>query len=299
MRILVADYELPNHPGGAENYSVAIIEQLVNLGHHVDSLSINPLGKLAQLINKLGVNTYTHIPKGSEYRLILASHKPTVQYIRQLGIKGFLVQTCHGNNDANEPEDADAFVSVSQEIKNRLQQKNIKSTLILNGINCDKFYPKIPISHKPERILSLCQSKKANKLIEEACQRIDATFRYRNKFFNPTFDIQDEINHADLVVTLGRGAYEAMSCGRSVVIFDQRSYMSDEPIGDGIIKPEYIEQLIKYNCSGRCLNRTFNVEGLINEFKQHDYYLGNFGRSYALKNLNIKTQVNKYLELMP
>ena len=81
-----------------------------------------------------------------------------------------------------------------------------------------------------------------------------------NKFENQVWEIEKAINDADLVIGLGRSAYEAMACGRPVVIYDHRPY--SKCYADGYLKKECIEESLKMNCSGRRFKYELSSEEL-------------------------------------
>lgn len=107
-----------------------------------------------------------------------------------------------------------------------------------------------------KNVLSLCQSETANEKLKLCCDKMGLNFIKANKFKNPSWDIASLINEADIVVGLGRSAYEAMSCGRPVVIFDDRPYF--DSVGDGYVKG-IIDKSIQFNCSGRLLNKNLKL----------------------------------------
>src|SRR5690606_35971545 len=113
----------------------------------------------------------------------------------------------------------------------------------------ERFYPAKEINIILKNVLSLCQSESANKMIKHICDKRNLNFTAINKFEKQVWDIENAINEADLVVGLGRSAYEAMACGRPVVIFDHRPYSNC--YADGYLKNDIIEESLKMNCSGR------------------------------------------------
>jgi len=74
-------------------------------------------------------------------------------------------------------------------------------------------------------------------------------FKSHNKFKNPVWDIEREIRQNELIISLGRGACEALSCGRPVLVLDSRPY---QPLmADGLITPGNINEFSTCNFSGR------------------------------------------------
>ena len=54
---------------------------------------------------------------------------------------------------------------------------------------------------------------------------------------------------------------------------------------------------LKCNCSGRSLKIRFNEESLSSEFDKYNPSDGNYLRDFALKNLNVDLNTEKYLSL--
>lgn len=285
MNILVTNQQLDGF-GGSETFTYTFIQELIKLGHNVDVFTLFKGFISSKLKNVVDV------PK-PEYDVIFSSHNTCLSKL--LHIKAYKIHTCHGvgTNTAEAPiPGADKYVAISEEVQDGLKLQGYDSILIRNGIDCERFKPQTQISELRD-VYSLCQGHVANNLLEQTCKKMGLNLN-RTKAWN----VEDLINNAELVVTLGRGAYEAMACGRNVLVFDSRSYMKSIPKGDGMITKENIDVLIKHNCSGRALNIEFNIDQLISEIEKYSPENGGFNRNYALKHFNSKSQVQKYLSLV-
>src|SRR5690606_35238485 len=104
--------------------------------------------------------------------------------------------------------------------------------------------------------------------LSRACDKTGVKFLHFNKFKNPTFDIECEINKADLIVGIGRSVYDAMACGRPCIVFDSRDYNGNR--ADGYLVPDLFDEFVQFNCSGRYRNIRFNEDDLIREFEKYD-----------------------------
>ena len=295
MKILVSNNTF-SFTGGSETYAYCVISTLKKHGYDVDAFTTGPITMVGAEISKLGVDIYSqHLKKG--YDVALSSHLSTTPHTRQVANK--MIQTCHGIYPALEQPDPQAskIVAISEEVQNHVKNLGMESTIIHNGVDVDRFKPTKLINTKLKKVLSLAHDQRVNSLLEGACRRAGIEFEWHNKYINPIFNIETKIQEADLVVTLGRGAYESMACGRPVFVLDNRGYSKQGMIGDGILTPETIETSIKNNCSGRALRRTFTEDDVIKEFEKYNRDLGDFFRDYAMKNLNMDIQIEKYLEL--
>lgn len=287
VKILVANHYLKNY-GGTESYTYTLIKELVRLKYDVEYFTFEKGIISDQIENDLGVSYM----RKDKYDLILANHYTCVDY---LFTRGFTIQTCHGVYPKLEQPSlyADAYVSISQEVQTHLALLGFNSVVIYNGIDTDRFYPKNKINPDVKVVLSLSHSEEANSLIESVCNELDLKFLKRNKYTNALWNIEDFINEADLVVGLGRSAYEAMSCGRPVVIFDKRKYM--DAFADGYITNILGLSLIN-NCSGRYFKRVLDKQSLANEFLKYNQIDGSILRDFIVSNLEIGLITEKYLK---
>lgn len=288
MKVLVANNFLFKL-GGSETFCYALIQELKRIGHDVEYFTFFK-GMVSEKIER---DLEVYYMSKSKYDLILANHYTCVRYLAH---RGKIIQTCHGIFPSLEQPSiyADGYVSISEEVANHLLKQGIKSRIIYNGINCDRYSIKTPLSGRLEKVLSLCHSDAANAALKHACDLLEVNFKQLNKQENPIWDVEDAINEADLIVGLGRSAYEAMACGRTVLVFDKRNY--SESYSDGYLNQGNINNSIINNCSGRFYKKKFNVKELIIELRKYNPQDGFFLRNYALDNLNIKIQVEKYFE---
>lgn len=287
-RVLVANHRL-DAVGGSETFTYALIEALKNKGYSVEYFTFFKGVTSDKIEQNLGVKFMSK----KWYDLILANHYTCIRFLSR---KGPIIQTCHGIFPKLEKPSpyADGFVSISEEIKTHILKKGYKSKLILNGINCNRYSSKTPINNELKNVLSLSQSKVANAKIESVCKEIGVNFKKLNKHVNPIWNVEDLINEADLVVGLGRSAYEAMACGRPVVIYDERDYNSSK--ADGYMTTDLISKCVANNCSGRYFNYKFSQSDLIESFQSYNPEDGNSMRNYALVHFNIEKSIDQYID---
>ncbi|MBX2925388.1 MAG: glycosyltransferase family 4 protein [Chitinophagaceae bacterium] len=285
--ILVANHHLEK-VGGTESYTYALTGELVKKGYNVEYFTFFK----GEVADRLENDFFVPYMSRSKYDLILANHNTCVNYL--FG-KGFTIQTCHGIfPELEQPSPhADAYVAISEEVKDHLKTLGYDSRIILNGINLKRYCVIHPVQPQLRCVLSLCHSGMANALLEEACDGLGVRLMVQDKYNNPIWKVEEKINQADLVVGVGRSAYEAMACGRPVVVFDHRGYYPS--CGDGYVK-EIIEKSILNNCSGRYSNRTYDGGQLREELKKYNADDGKFFRAFAEKRLDIQKSVNEYLE---
>ncbi|MBL7559631.1 UDP-glycosyltransferase [Olleya sp. YSTF-M6] len=274
--------------GGTETFTFTLIEALLKKGFNVEYFTFKKGETSKRIENNLGVNFMDK----ANYDLILANHNTCVNYLSR---RGLLIQTCHGIFPKLEQPNryADGHVGISDEVVSFLKNKGFVAKLIFNGINCQRFDAKKTINKKLTNVLSLSQSSLANAKIEAACQNLNLNFRKFNKYINPIWNIENDINEADLIVGLGRSAYDAMACGRTVLVYDEREYAKS--FADGYLKPEMVDLCVKNNCSGRFFKKQFEIEDLVLEFKKYNATDGQKLREIVLNKFNIDNQVDEYL----
>lgn len=285
--ILVANYSLKT-VGGSETFTYTLIEELKKRNYNVEYFTFTKGDISHKIENNLGVNFMSR----RKYDLILANHNICVKKIFK---RGFTIQTCHGiYPELEQPSRyADAHVSISNEVQNHLADKGFSSRLIFNGINCNRYSTKQKINKTLTNVLSLCHSNSANDILTTIAEHLNFKLKIAYKYEKPIWEIENEINKVDLVVGLGRSAYEAMACGRPVIIWDKRDYF--DSYGDGYIKNK-LGLSIQNNCSGRYSKKIYTTEELEQEFKQYNFEDGEYFRKFAAKNLDISLTVNQYFD---
>lgn len=290
MKILLGNNHLAK-TGGTENYTFALALELKRQGHKVEYFTFEK-GEISSLLEDNGIPFMS----GNHYDLILANHNTVVE---KLWTYGYLIQTCHGYIPLLEQPSpfANAHVSISEEVREHLLRNGYQSIVIPNGIDCNRFFPKKPVSKKLTTVLSLCQSDTANKFIRDCCKVCGIKFLQSNKHTDNVWSIEDLINQSDLVVGLGRSAYDAMACGRCVLVYDYRDYMG-EFLGDGTLMPESINKSMQCNCSGRSGRYKYDVQDFIKEMQKYTPELAAWSREFALENLNIEKVARSYLNMV-
>ncbi|WP_055445439.1 glycosyltransferase [Lacinutrix himadriensis] len=293
MHVLVANNKL-ERVGGTETFTFTLIQELLKQGHQVEYYTRRKGQVSNRIEQELGVGFKTR----RSYDIVFANHNKIVRLLYFL-TNAPIIQTIHGTTPRVEKPSifADGYVAISDEIKDYLKSKyQLDATVIYNGINCQKYHAIHPIHEELKSVLSLSQSEKANVLLREVCKDLNIEFLEANKQEKTIVtEVLDIINQVDMVVGIGRSAYDAMACGRPVIIFDNRKYMGNK--GDGYVH-ENVSEILYNNCSGRTYNKTYTKELLIEEFKKYDKKNGAFLRNFALEHLNIAKQVPKYFDLI-
>lgn len=286
--ILVANNHL-KQVGGTETFTYTLIKALKKNGYEVEYFTFSK-GLVSYKIEK---DLKVSFKSKGRYDLVLASHNKCVDYLAKYGL---IIQTCHGVFPELEQPSyyADGFVSISEEVKTHLLNLGYESKLIWNGIDCERYNIINTINKELKNVLSLSQSKVANEKIKQACDILNLNLETFDKHTNPVWDIEKKINKSDLVIGLGRSIYDSMSCGRAVLVYDQRDYSNN--YADGYLTVQTIKKYIKNNCSGRYSKKSYDVHDLVAELKRYDAKDGILNREFIKSFLNINTQIKSYLD---
>lgn len=286
--ILVANNHLVQ-VGGSETFTYTMIKELLSRDFDVEYFALVRGDFSEKLEKELNVK----FKSKKKYDLILANHNTCVEALMGYG---FIIQTCHGIYPQLEQPSkcANFHVAISQEVQNHLAIKGFVSVVIMNGIDNSKFYSKKSINKELKNVLSLCQSEEANLFLKKICNNLNLKFTSIDKNSNPTWNIEDVINDSDLVIGLGRSAYEAMACGRPVIVFDKRAY--SESYADGYVTNKLATSIIN-NCSGRFYKIKLTDDMMVQELSKYNAADGEILRQYILDNMTVQLAVERYLNL--
>ena len=293
MKILLTNNHL-NRPGGSETACYTLAVELLRQGHTVDIYA--PIKGIVW--SKMQEQGCGWIRPG-HYDLAIVSHTPTQKHLMEnphITI-GRMIRVCHGTgNELEQPfPGADAYVSISEEVQAHLKAKGYQSTVILNGIDTHRFRRKAEPNRELHKVLALTQSEKAQNILEDACRRSGVQLLTLDKFRSPRWDVENAINEADLVISLGRGALEAMACERPVIVWDFRDYQGN--MGDGYCYPDLLHDFAKCNFSGRKVRAPMDADDFTRLFRDYWAPDGRELRKWVVENANIKIQAKKYLSL--
>ena len=259
MRILLTNNHLA-HFGGTETAVLTLARELIRRGHDVGIYTHNQ-GVITDLLAG-------HLDENpQDYDLALINHNTCAHVSARKRI-----YTCHGLYDAIEvpPLGMDAYVAVSENISKKY---NIP-LIIKNPIDTEQFKPTSSIGTKPERILSITEDDIPVPHFKPS--------RYEET-------MPELMNRADLVVTIGRGVLEAMSCARNVIVYDKRPNMGFKADG-------YLEDFshLHGNVGGEYHLSSIDIAHELTKYNQEH---GERNREYVLKHHDVRNIVDKYLSL--
>lgn len=279
MKILLTNYSL-GWLGGTQTWVKTMYDYLIKEGHQVDLFA--------------GDNDYSLLPQssrlGDDYDLALINHNTCLSALEGIKIKK-RVFTSHGViPELEQPiRGADVYVSVSEEVQENLKKQGFNSLLIRNPIDLDVYRPTRPINHKLTKVLFL--SNYQGKALEVVTKAVDLIKGVQLEVLGKnkqTSNVVEVINNADLVIALGRTAYEAMACNRNVIIYDYNG-------ADGFVNHQTIYEYRENNCSGRCKKRIITAEDLVSLINMYNPQLEL--RWYIKDHHDVKKIATEYLNI--
>lgn len=224
------------------------------------------------------------------YDVGILNHSQCVKHLSSASIKRRIF-TSHGV--IPQPEwpipGCDVYVAVSEEVQQNMRERwGIDSVVIRNPINLQRFRSTRHVNDTLQRVLFLSNYGWG---VMESLEAGTRGYDYRHVGGEHRIEaVEKVINWADLVVGLGRSVYEAMACGRNVVVFDYQG-------ADGFVDEETILKYRQKNCSGRTNRIKFDPGLLRQELAKYDPHLGAKLRVYTEQHHDVRNIAQEYLAL--
>lgn len=263
MRILISAMYVSGdpHEGGSGRFVQCLKNAFERMGHTV-ALSDNP-----------------DEHKDRVFDLILCSHFVP----KAKGRKIFISQGMIG--DEKMRAGADEYVSISEEIYRKNAAEGLHSRVVPQPIDIPDEY------RRPTELKKI--------LIIRSYQMEYDPFAFLAKDYDLRYSdmdrpIEEQIDEADLVISLGRGALEAMAYGKPVIVADNRPYIG--LFADGYLLGENINKIACCNFSGRYFKFVVNREWIEGEITKYHPSDGEFLREYVEKHHAADKAAKQYLE---
>jgi glycosyltransferase involved in cell wall biosynthesis len=301
MQLLISLFNL--NISGSSTYTYTLVQELARLGHVVHIFS--PFHQeMTRELQKLGTKIFKHIPeiRDQNYDCIIAQHNFLAVITRGVFPNVPMLYISHGViPELEQPPSADLniykFITVSEEVRQSLTQKHnipeAKIQIIRNFINTKRFAPTSIIQTVPQKALyitSLRTPKHRVQLVKSICTNLGIKLKIVGGKYPKIFRLEDEINQADLVITLGRGALAAMSCARAVIIGDYAG-------AEGMVTSKNYLKIQRKNFSGRQLQHEVTPNWLTQEIQCYAQKMGNENRKIIQTNFNSEIEIPKILAL--
>lgn len=236
MKILITNNAL-DRLAGTETFVYTIAKELQDRGHEVRCYSPT-LGEIAEKIRELGIpvsDKIKHIPD-----VIHGHHfEPTTEAYERT--KAPVVFIKHGHiyeQEAIPNIPIKKLFVVSEELK-----EMVGGEILRNPIDLERFKP---TNEKGAGNLFLSN----HPIMYSFC-----------KYTNQNWQIEKLINESEVVITLGRGALEAMACNKPTIIYGRFG-------ADGLVTKENFNLLKIYNFSGRLYKKRWDEDDLKKEINK-------------------------------
>lgn len=269
MKVLLTNHSLGNYTG-SESWMYAMATQL-SKSQDV-SVYTNVRGRMSEKLSDYMVEDCN-----GDYDLALVNHVTTYDLVHCPKIF-----TSHSTIHEIERPPCKKFVGVNE----RIAQGN---TVIRNGIDCKRFKP-TKVNKKLENILYLSNPAYSGgrPFMEEACKGYNLI-----TLDEQVFDIEKYIDKADLVISMARGALEAMACGKNVIYGDFRRDWMKAFKSKGMITKENFD-VFKTGYATTTMKRMTPAD-LREEFKKYDSKRGEWLRQQVEEDFNIEKTAEEYL----
>jgi hypothetical protein len=301
MKILLGTHYL-NLPRGTETWTYTLATALQRRGHEVHVATYEQ-GYIASLLKQKGIPV---LPAGQiltdHYALCVCNHNSIVRYLAGYRSKiGCLVCFVHGIAPALEQPvpGADRYMAISFEVKEYIERLGFEvADVLFNFVDLQRFKPTNRIHDRVRSIYYLSNYHTVIELLQDVCARRGITLitsaQYREKV---GMFVEAIMNHVDVVVTLGRGIYEAMAMGRAAFIGD-RSLFIKELWADGFATRTTFPESMKYNCNGKRYRIPFTADFLESQIDTlYCAQLGDDSRLLAEKYLDVDKAIDRILRL--
>lgn len=307
MKILITNITLI-YSGGSQLYTLDLAKYLSNHGHDVFVFSPS-LGPVAEDISKLKNVTVTsnlEEIKDVKFDILHIHHNVNAYLVREYFPDIPAIMVIHGVlPEFEQPPMIDLgiskYIAVSEEVRDHLINNydipNSKIEIIRNWVNTEKFKKKSSINKIPKKVLVVSNHypEEHKKIYEEICKKRKIDITHVGLPNNSVANVEDYMNDADVVITLGRGAMESMTLGRNVIVSDIHGM-------DGMLTPEMYSESIKNNLSGRRYAKKLTKKNFEEELDKYSVENGGemqrIARAKHDRGKNIRAILDQYNSIM-
>jgi hypothetical protein len=253
VHILVTNHGL-DRPAGTETFVLTVAAELISRGHQVSCYAAE-LGEAAERLRALGARTTDDARAVDEPDVIHASHIDVTHSVMAAWPLAPMVFLSHGSGLREVLErpplarsQVERWAAVSEWVRDVLATRDGIAPgdvhVVRNPVDLDRFRALLP-PRRPARTALLLNNHDDPAfvaLVEEGCRTAGLELRRVGGSVR-RWDTADEINNADVVISIGRGAIEALACERPVVLLHLFG-------GDGPLVPATADRAMRINYAG-------------------------------------------------
>ena len=298
MRILMTNIDLIEI-GGSQVWTETMATELKRQGHDV-TIASPRIGKFAE--ERLAEFEVTNQPKMSGWDLCLVNHATAFEELMQR-VDAPTIVTCHGpTHPLEQPAPgADRYVAVSEEVSN-VHWPEYEMEVVRNPVDLERFRNKNIIVEEIVNfpsVLIATKNAEIQKMCIEGCVLAGYSYSQVNYQTHPVYEMERLMAVHDIVITQGRGVYEALACDKSVICLSNRpdGYGGWIVRADGWAVPGAIEVFRENNCSGRTLDMQWGSAELAENLSQY-HGPETWGRAYVEENNDVKDIAQQYLAMV-
>lgn len=293
MKILITNHDLYCR-GGSQLFTADLAFYLTARGHDVSVFAPIP-GLIGQEMQQKGIHVFDDLSaiKDEKFDIIHAQHNIAAIMARSVFVDTPMVMMVHGVlPELEQPPSINVgishFIAVSEEVKEHLQKQYhipaSHSSIVRNFVDLERFYCQKPVSQILKKILVISNhyTEDVRKVVEGAAAMVGVRVEHIGMPDRSVSDTETYINDSDLVISLGRGALQAMACERNVIVYDMHG-------ADGMIDEENFSILQKNNFSGRVFKKRYTIDDLKGELNKYDPKRGLRLRSLVEEGYNADT----------
>jgi len=282
MKILLTTNKLNNY-SGMRRWVYTVAKELskeheVSVASFEDGLMTEKIKPFARVLNIKEMS--------EEFDLAIVGQNDCVPFVKAK--KKIFIS--HGTTLPSEvpPEKDYILVAVSEEVRD-YYKRNAK--VILNPVDIETFSSNRESSHSIKNVLFV-SSYASTDILRQVCYEEGLNYLQIKNEWN----IEIFMNWADMVFSTARGCYEAMSCAKEVIIFNDRE-PDGIPLAEGFVRERYYE-VISHNCSGRKERIVYDKEFIKKEIlAKYSEEGGSKNREIIMKHHNVKDICNQLLNL--
>jgi len=287
MKIL---FELPHDRlTGVNTFTYTLAKHMSDLGHDINFIFIQRQGntnKFNTEISLLGKIKCLNDTLSERFDFVVMYSSYCVDLLKTCnGKRIFIGHGLHSLSYFPNINHIDAWYYISKFGSEYLSNKfNYPVKYIPNFIDLERFKEIKPISKELKKILIL--DSRVGYIYKELFEKVAIKHNLIVDCISVNvseliWDIPDKINEYDLIIGYGRSIYEAISCGRNVIIYGING-------GDGFMNEKTLPISMERNCSGWAIRNMEKPSILTSEAIEIE--LLKYSKETPLKTLNILSE---------